>query len=195
MRGTNTSIGPSLMGLVKPNVMAPGQNIIASFNSFYSEANPSSDQREWDVERFQFHDREYSWSAQSGTSMASPIVGGIIACLMQAFPRLSYQDAIEAIAATSRQPDPSLTYPNNYYGYGEIDAEAGLQYLFDKYGMEDGMDEIHNSQLPLHNDNVVYDLSGRCVLLGASSESAWRQLPRGIYVVSKNGERRVIQKY
>ena len=113
MRGTNTSIGPSLAGYTKPDVMAPGQNIIASFSSYYSEANPSSDYREWDVERFQFRDREYSWSAQSGTSMASPIVGGIIACWMQAFPRLSYQDAMEAIAATSRQPDSELSYPNN----------------------------------------------------------------------------------
>ena len=58
--------------------------------------------------------------------MASPIVGGIIACWMQAFPRLSYQDAMEAIAATSRQPDSELSYPNNYYGYGEIDAYRGL---------------------------------------------------------------------
>ena len=41
----------------------------------------------------------------------------------------------------------------------------------------------------------VYDLAGRCVLIGTPSESAWRQLPRGIYVVNKNGKRRVIQKY
>ena len=172
MRGTNTSIGPSLAGYTKPDVMAPGQNIIASFSSYYSEANPSSDYREWDVERFQFRDREYSWSAQSGTSMASPIVGGIIACWMQAFPRLSYQDAMEAIAATSRQPDSELSYPNNYYGYGEIDAEAGLQYLFDKYGMEDGL-----SLTPAlsKGEGVIYDLSGRKVN---------SQLQKGIYIVN-----------
>ncbi|MBP5771434.1 MAG: RICIN domain-containing protein [Bacteroidaceae bacterium] len=40
----------------------------------------------------------------------------------------------------------------------------------------------------------VYDLAGRCVLSGAATESAWRQLPRGIYVVCRNGERRMIQK-
>ena len=182
MRGTNTSIGPSLMGLVKPNVMAPGQNIIASFNSFYSEANPSSDQREWDVERFQFHDREYSWSAQSGTSMASPIVGGIIACWMQAFPRLSYQDAMEAIAATSRQPDSELSYPNNYYGYGEIDAEAGLQYLFDKYGMEDGLQNEELRVKSEESDNAVYDLSGRKINSQFSIFNS--QLPKGIYIVN-----------
>ncbi|MBO7069435.1 MAG: cation:proton antiporter [Bacteroidaceae bacterium] len=163
MRGSNTSIGPSLAGLVKPDVMAPGQNIIASFSSYYSEAHPNADQRERDVERFQFQGREYSWSAQSGTSMASPIVGGIIACWMQAFPRLSYQQAMEAIAATSRQPDPELSYPNNYYGYGEIDAEAGLRYLFNVYGgIEDGIDEMKNERVKSEKyDNAVYDLSGR----------------------------------
>ena len=196
MRGINTSIGPSLAGLIKPDVLAPGQNIIASFNSYYAEANPYADQREWDVARFQFHDREYSWSAQSGTSMASPIVGGIIACWMQAFPRLSYQDVLEAIAATSRQPDPELTYPNNYYGYGEIDAQAGLQYLFDKYGMEDG---LLNEELRVKNAEgvasdmrersgneefaaAVYDLSGRRMFNAQCS--TLNGLKKGIYIVN-----------
>ena len=177
MRATNTSIGPSLMGLIKPDVMAPGQNIIASFNSYYSEANPDSDQREWDVERFQFNGREYSWSAQSGTSMASPIVGGIIACWMQAFPRLSYQDAMEAIAATSRQPDPDISYPNNYYGYGEINAEAGLQYLFNKYGMED---HIISEEIKVKNEefsSAVYDLSGRKI-------HSQFNINKGIYILN-----------
>ena len=39
----------------------------------------------------------------------------------------------------------------------------------------------------------VYDLAGRCVLRGAS-ETALHQLPRGIYVVCKNGVRRVVKK-
>jgi Kef-type K+ transport system membrane component KefB/subtilisin family serine protease len=188
MRNISTSVGPSLAGLIKPDVMAPGQNIIASFSSYYSEANPTSDSREWDVERFRFRDREYSWSAQTGTSMASPIVGGIIACWMQAFPRLSYQDAMEAIAATSRRPDPNLSYPNNYYGYGEIDAEAGLQYLFNKYGMEDGIDEIQNSKFKIQNeDDAVYDLSGRKITAAANSSlfilhSSF--LKKGIYIVN-----------
>ena len=180
MRASNTSIGPSMMGLIKPDVMALGQNIIASFSSYYAEANPTSDNREWDIERFLFRDREYSWSAQSGTSMASPIVGGIIACWMQAFPRLTYQDAMEAIAATSRQPDPELSYPNNYYGYGEIDAQAGMQYLIDKFG-----ETSLNEELRVKNEEfaaAVYDLSGRRIKVqGARCNS---KLAKGIYIVN-----------
>jgi O-glycosyl hydrolase len=40
----------------------------------------------------------------------------------------------------------------------------------------------------------VYDLAGRCVHSGAVSVSTWQQLPRGIYVVCKNGDRRIVQK-
>ena len=40
----------------------------------------------------------------------------------------------------------------------------------------------------------VYDLAGRCMLRGSASVSAWQQLPRGIYVVCKNGVRRIVQK-
>ena len=185
MRATNTSIGPTLAGLIKPDVMAPGQNIIASFNSYYSQANPDADQREDDVERFQFQGREYSWSAQSGTSMSSPIVGGIIACWMQAFPQLSYQDVMEAIAATSRQPDPALSYPNNYYGYGEINAEAGLQYLFDKFGETDGLSPIEHSTLNI--EHSVYDLSGRKINSHLSPVTC--HLKKGLYIV--NGRKAV----
>jgi hypothetical protein len=106
--------------------------------------------------------------------MSSPVVGGIIACWMQAFPRLSYRDVMEAIAATSRQPDPSLTYPNNLYGYGEIDAEAGLQYLFNKYGMEDGISRP--ATVPSRDGGEVFDLSGRRM------EKA--QFKKGIYIVN-----------
>ena len=179
MRATNTSVGPSLAGIIKPDVMAPGQNIIASFSSYYSEANPASDQREWDVRRFQFLGREYSWSAQSGTSMSSPIVGGIIACWLQAFPRLTWQEVQEVIAATSRRPDPDLTYPNNFYGYGEIDAQAGLQYLFDKYG-----ETSINSLTPTlsKGEGAVYDLSGRKINSQYSILNS--QLKKGLYIVN-----------
>ena len=180
MRGTNTSIGPTLAGLTKPDVMAPGQNIIAPLSSYYAEANPASDQREFDVERFQFQGREYSWNAQSGTSMASPIVGGIIACWLQAFPRLTYRDVQEVIAATSRQPDPDLSYPNNFYGYGEIDAQAGLQYLFDKYG-----ETSLNEELRVKNEEfaaAMYDLSGRKINSQCSMLNS--QLKKGLYIVN-----------
>ena len=83
--------------------------------------------------------------------MSCPIVAGIIAQWMEAVPTLTREQVIEVFEATCHRRDPSLVYPNNDYGYGEIDAEAGLNYLMDVYtgimeakGKEQGTRSIYN---------------------------------------------------
>lgn len=73
--------------------------------------------------------------------MACPIVAGIIAQWLEAIPYLTREQVIDAFQATCRRHDPSLVYPNNDYGYGEIDAEAGLLFLLEH---PDGIEEIDN---------------------------------------------------
>lgn len=126
MRGFFSSMGPTVDGLTKPDVMAPGTNIISSYNSFYLENNPEANDIRSDVERFDFEGRTYAWNANTGTSMAAPVVAGVIALWLQANPRLTAKDVIEVFSRTCRQPEAELTYPNNEYGYGEIDAHRGL---------------------------------------------------------------------
>ncbi|MBR6140416.1 MAG: cation:proton antiporter [Bacteroidaceae bacterium] len=153
---TYSSRGPTLTGNIKPDVLAPGTNIVAGFNSFYSEMNPDDYMMEYDVARYIFNGRSYAWSSQKGTSMSCPIVAGIIAQWMEAIPTLTREQAIEAFQATCRRPNPSLVYPNNDYGYGEIDAEAGLNYLMGHY---DGLETIQNSESTIQND--IYNLAGQ----------------------------------
>ena len=69
--------------------------------------------------------------------MAAPVVAGVIALWLQARPDLSPADVMDVLRATCRRPDPSLTYPNNLYGYGEIDAYRGLLYLLGIDGIAD----------------------------------------------------------
>ena len=69
--------------------------------------------------------------------MSAPIVSGVIALWLQADPTLTRERIMDIIARTSRQPDPELDYPNNYYGYGEIDAYRGLLYLLGIDGIAD----------------------------------------------------------
>ena len=158
--GTYSSRGPTLAGNIKPDVLAPGTNIVAGFNSYYSEMNPGDYMLDYDVARYTFRGRDYAWSAQRGTSMSCPIVAGIIAQWMEAIPTLTREQVIEAFEATCRRHDPSLTYPNNDYGYGEIDAEAGLDYLMSHY---DGIPSIHaEGQWSMFNGQC-YDLQGRKV--------------------------------
>jgi len=129
--GTNTpvgtiagfsSVGPTRDGRVKPDVVAPGVNIISAGNSFINY----NDSKQL-VTTTVFLNKNYPWRVMSGTSMATPCVAGIVALWLQANPQLSPDDIKEIIKATSKKPEASLEYPNNTYGYGLIDAYAGIK--------------------------------------------------------------------
>ena len=124
-----SSTGPAMNGQMKPQITAPGDNIISSYSSFYIEANPEANDINSDVEHFDYQGRTYAWNANTGTSMATPVVAGVIALWLEAKPDLTPQEVIDALSHTSRHPDSSLDYPNSKYGYGEIDAYNGLLHI------------------------------------------------------------------
>ena len=141
-RSDYSSVGPTFDERIKPDVMAPGTNVISSYSSYYLEAKPDARDIGSDVEHFEFRGRTYAWNSNSGTSMSTPIVAGAIALWLEANPMLTTQDVMGVIERTSRHYDPSLTYPNNFYGYGEIDIYAGL---LDVLGIS-GIKEISHHQ-------------------------------------------------
>lgn len=114
-----SSRGPTLDGLIKPDVVTPGVNIHASANSRYEE-----DYGNELVAKTTFEGREYPWVAISGTSMATPCMAGIVALWLQANPTLSPDDVKRIIRETSHPLDDGT--PNNTYGYGLADAYAGV---------------------------------------------------------------------
>ena len=125
-RGEYSSVGPTYDGRIKPDVMAPGTNVISSYSSFYLENHPTANDIKSDVEHFDFNGRTYAWNSNSGTSMSSPAVAGAIALWLQADPTLSPSDILGVLSRTCTRYDGTLQYPNNLYGYGQIDAYAGL---------------------------------------------------------------------
>ena len=114
-----SSQGPTLDGRLKPDVVAPGVNVHASANSHYE-----TDYGDVLVTKSTFEGREYPWIALSGTSQATPCVAGIVALWLQANPTLSPDDVKRIIRETSH-PLGDQT-PNYTYGYGLIDAYAGM---------------------------------------------------------------------
>ncbi len=134
--GAYSSVGPSYDGRLKPEVVAPGSNIISSYSSFYLENHPNANDIRWDVAHFDFNGRTYVWNSNSGTSMSCPAVAGAIALWLQAKPDLTMEQVIDVFSHTCRHYDETLTYPNYYYGYGEIDVYHGLLYLLGASNIE-----------------------------------------------------------
>lgn len=161
-RSPYSSVGPTMDGRIKPDVMAPGISIISSYNSYFVEDNPTDGLLSYIVDRFQFNERTYDWQCSSGTSMASPAVAGAIALWLQANPTLTPDDIIDVLSHTCRHYDPSLTYPNNEYGYGEIDVYAGLLYILEASNIE-GVSTTHSDAHVSYADGqLTIDLGHPC---------------------------------
>ena len=198
-----SSQGPSWSGKLKPEVVAPGIKIYGAYNNFSNNFN--SDQGLfYDKLTDDFGKVHYLWP-QSGTSMSSPIVAGTIALWLQAKPDLSPSDIKDVLAQTSKHINDNHIdgYPNNMYGYGEIDAYAGLLYIL---GIPNNIDGISMKQpssinITLDGRNLivkdamtgrpylgevllkVYTVNGKCVAQGHQNIMNLSGFTHGIYVI------------
>ena len=84
-----SSIGNTTDGRIKPDVVAMGfQTEVMGTDGNLKKAN--------------------------GTSFASPVMAGMVACLWQALPQLTAKEVMELV----RQSGNRANYPDNIYGYG-----------------------------------------------------------------------------
>ena len=95
-----SSFGPSADGRVKPDVMAMGQGVTI--------------------------EARYSFlTGGSGTSFSSPIIAGLTACLVQAYPNVMNNDIMEAIRLSAN----NINNPNPAFGYGIPDYGKAFDLL------------------------------------------------------------------
>ena len=99
-----SSVGPSSDGRIKPDVVAPGAWVFTADAFMY---------------RVVF---------ASGTSFASPITAGLVACLRQAFPEKS----VKAICDAVRMSGSQASQPDSEQGYGLPDFAKAYQLLSEK---------------------------------------------------------------
>ena len=87
---------------IKPDVVVPGLNINAAYNSFYADFNAISKNLTYS---FPYNGKTYYYLAESGTSMASPVVAGAIALWLQAKPDLTaLKDGVYAVQLITDNP-------------------------------------------------------------------------------------------
>jgi hypothetical protein len=207
-----SSVGPTLDGRIKPDVVAPGNNIISSYSSYYIEANPNASDVSSDVEHFDYNGRTYAWNANTGTSMATPVVAGAVALWLQANPKLTPDDVIKIISKTSRLPESGMDYPNNKYGHGEIDVSKGLLEVLNLSDIKEiSKNEASNVRACFADDGnlclsfnkapnktfsvTLYSISGRLlnktIFKGNNSTTEYRvsvpKLIDGVYLVQFSG--------
>jgi len=104
---------------LKPEISAPGTNIVSACGT------------------------GTCYSSKSGTSMATPLVAGVIAQLWSAFPQLN-RNIIEtnkilfasALKQTSTDCESKTPTPNNVYGHGTISAMKAFELAQAKFGKQ-----------------------------------------------------------
>ena len=208
IRAPFSSVGPTFDGRIKPDVVAPGNNIVSSYSTFYEEAHPEHADLTWDVARFDFKGRTYAWNSNTGTSMSCPAVAGAIALWLQAKPDLTPEEVKDVLSRTSHHYDEAMPWPNNEYGHGEIDVYRGLLYIL-------GIDKVeavsrqHTAARVVLSAGVLridlpeplpapvflrlYNISGRLVRTAAvpagqkNFSLSLDMIPSGVYAVQLDG--------
>ena len=102
-RASFSSVGPTYDGRIKPDVMAMGEGtyVASGYGSWWPYYNGN------------------------GTSFATPVLAGAVACLRQARPYSSVQEICDALRACGNRAEN----PDSKYGYGIPDFSQALELL------------------------------------------------------------------
>lgn len=135
---TFSSVGPTIDGRMKPEVVAPGTFIASAVNSHdsYRSNYPTASAVVW-------NEKNYNYSYMQGTSMAAPFVSGVVATWLQADPTLDSETIRQVLASTAVNDE--FTNPATC-GYGKIDAYAGLKAVLARVAGIDEMQAEASSQ-------------------------------------------------
>ncbi len=187
-----SSHGPTYDGRIKPEVCARG------VSTWCSQPNSNS------------------YRTASGTSLATPLVGGAAAVILSANPEWTPMQVREAMIMTADKSD----IPDNDYGYGIIDVMAAIDFVTSSIDDDDIPDSfsILNAYPNPFNSAItvllnldrrsesrlrIYDVNGRLIktLLNefvtpgeTKIEFEATNLPSGLYILQLRTENTVYSK-
>jgi subtilisin family serine protease len=132
-----SSAGPTVTGVPKPEISAPGGNVIAALSaqaapgspaSIFTHSNCPPDSRgNSDPRCFQIDERH---AVALGTSMSAPFVAGAVALLFQRDPTLTQDKILAALQAGAHTFRGSSPFEDQN-GPGELDVIGALDALDD----------------------------------------------------------------
>ena len=192
-----SSRGPTTDGRIKPDIIAPGENVGSAHSQYATQQQPAGSGDYGEI------------AYQSGTSMSAPVVAGIVALMMQRDQDINWDqvhDIIKNTAAEDFDTESNGPLPNPHWGWGKIDAFDAVKTAEDdpiQVGLPEEALQLNASLYPnpttgalnilLPPDAVrdsrysVVTLSGQTLLEGAATGSSFsldlRALPAGVYIV------------
>jgi MYXO-CTERM domain-containing protein len=131
---TFSAAGPNALGVMKPDLVAPGMYVIGAMSSaadprsnggvgvFASQGRCGTP----DYECFVVDDHQHA--VTSGTSMSAPLVSGAIALLLERRPELTQGQLRALLQAGARQPSGAIL-AETQVGPGELDLRGTLAAL------------------------------------------------------------------
>ncbi|MEO6231517.1 MAG: S8 family serine peptidase [Ferruginibacter sp.] len=171
-----SSKGPTADGRTKPDITAPGNAVISSFNRFDTRFTAGSNKVAAVVT---YNATNWYFGVDQGTSMATPMVTGTVALWLQADPTLTptkvktyLKDSAITDAFTGAIPQAG----SNVWGWGKLDAYRGLKkvlnsvvYTFTGNGNWDLPSNWTNNIVPPNNltsGSIIIDhaVGGKCIL-------------------------------
>jgi len=174
-----SSAGPSLDGLKKPEVCAPGNILVSAYNG----RRKGFELDHYVSEIVPFNGTNYYYGAMSGTSMATPVVTGIVALWLEADPGLTHAQVARILQMTSKPFSGQVSGEWDYrYGYGKIQAYEGLKEVLK---MTSGISTVRNTDSPV----TILKESSQWRILFNSSESYAR-----IHIYTADG-RQIYEKH
>lgn len=119
-----SSLGPARGGIVKPDLAATGSTTLSTGNldHIYRLINVGPNES-FKVAYGGLHNRN------GGTSMASPIVAGLVALYLEKEPSADWSEIKQVILQNTYEDNfTGSALPNEFWGYGKVDGLSTMQF-------------------------------------------------------------------
>lgn len=121
-------------GIAYPWITAPGAQVVAGVNHYHTaDVDDGSYYHSDNIRSLVVNNSSNPYAAMQGTSMATPVVAGIVAQWLQAAKSVGMSLTINDVKDIMAQTAITDAYTNgsnaSHFGKGKIDALAGIQYI------------------------------------------------------------------
>jgi minor extracellular serine protease Vpr len=167
----SSSAGPRRDDILKPEIAAVGTNVISARSRSLTYTTAS------DPEIV-----DYYYRAIAGTSMASPVVAGAAALLLQAKPTAPFNEIKNAITSQADKDIYTTNTTNTTWGYGKLNALKALAALT---GCNtNSIDIIKYDDQPLPANYSLYNIGS--ALLAMKYTAPKKGIVGGVYFFAGN---------